>query len=183
MEEHWAEQSVDSLDREQPSPPTASLHAWPFKTVMLSHVIRRPAGNHLLKAGSPTGQKEKGKRKTRCWLEWQSTGCDWFVPSMHHLHTSRQKATCPSETAAAALHKPWVGSSISGKGLSLRHEVLGLRITWAGLQAQWRHRSGVLPVCVLTRATLLIRSPAMFSPTSGYYVMFVSVTPWLIRLF
>lgn len=38
-------------------------------------------------------------------------------------------------------------------------------------------------VCVLTWVLLLIRSPAMFSPTSGYYVMFVSVTPWLIRLF
>lgn len=36
--------------RDWPSPPPGSLHAWPFKSVMLSHVIRRPAGNHLLKA-------------------------------------------------------------------------------------------------------------------------------------
>lgn len=38
-------------------------------------------------------------------------------------------------------------------------------------------------VCVLTWVLLLIRSPAMFSPTSGYYVMFVSVTPRLISMF
>lgn len=44
------------------------------------------------------------------------------------------------------------------------------------------HR-GELRVRTNTQSFLLIQSPAMFSPTSGYYVMFVSGTPLLIRLF
>lgn len=51
--------------------------------------------------------------------------------------------------------------------------VAGLRS--CGAEQSW--------VCVQTGVLLLIRSPAMFSPTSGYYVIFLSVTPWLIRLF
>lgn len=69
-----------------------------------------------------------------------------------------------------------------------RHEVLGLRITLGrSASRQWQkelgsHR-GELHVRTNTESFLLIQSPAMFSPTSGYYVMFVSGTPLLIRLF
>lgn len=69
-----------------------------------------------------------------------------------------------------------------------RHEVLGLRITLGRSASRQRQKElgshrGELHVRTNTESFLLIQSPAMFSPTSGYYVMFVSGTPLLIRLF
>lgn len=90
------EDCIGGLDRHRPSPPTGSLHAWPFKTVMLSHVIRRPAGSHLLKAlwWLPLSNKKKHtKKKTRHWLKWPSTGSDWFAAqhvSPSHTHSDTQ---------------------------------------------------------------------------------------------
>lgn len=104
--------------RDWPSPPPGSLHAWPFKSVMLSHVIRRPAGNHLLKA--------------RLWL-WitKKNNTSWsgqvlvltgLLLCVSHLHTcthrkdSQWHGYTPSE-AVVERHEPWAVSSISVKGL------------------------------------------------------------------
>ena len=178
------------------SPPTGSLHAWPFQTVMLSHVIHRPAGNHLLKALLWLPIVKKKKNPTQHWLEWPSTGSDWFTAqraSPSHTHTNKHKHThTHRKTDGYTYTHPQKlllcdVSHEQSPQLALR----GFRAeTWSS-GAKNNIRQVCCPavavlgscgteesrVCVLTGVLLLIRSPAMFSPTSGYYVMFVSVTP------
>lgn len=117
-----AELCVESLDREWPSPPTASLHAWPFQTVMLSHVIRRPAGNHLLKAAlwcSPSLHKEWEKGKHA--VGWSGT-----VLVMTGLHpacislTHRDLWAFSTSTCLAPLNSHWYVTLLdSGESCSI----------------------------------------------------------------
>lgn len=192
----WAEECVDSLDREWPGPPTASLHAWPFKTVMLSHVICRPAGNHLLKAGTMVSpyhsekEKEKNNNKGKHNAGWSGrvlvlTGlcpaCLTFTHKQTDGHMPPRGLLLLSDTsherAPQLAVRGFCSETWSSEAKNNMEQVWGR----PGIEAPLR--SAAWCVCVLTRTWLLIQSPAMFNPTSGYYVMFVSVTPWLLRLF
>lgn len=142
---------------------------------------------------APYHQKEKEKKETPARLaeHWfrlvYCSACLTFTHTNTHIEKQTGPRTRPQRLSLSDMSHERSPRLLLG-AFAQRHEVLGLRITLGRSASRQRQKElgshrGELHVRTNTESFLLIQSPAMFSPTSGYYVMFVSGTPLLIRLF